>query len=315
MSAAPKSRACERFDRWIGAYVDEELDAVHCLEVEDHLVDCADCSELVATLQATRFSLRAVCAVKAPSSLRDRVSRTLQVELAAEREEQTWLEDRPSADRHATPRHSSVDLDTGTSVRPPPAQLVRLRFVVPLAAAATLALVFGAMRLKEAEEGATPEKVAAADSASVDPMIYSAATLEGLLEDLVAQHAHPPPPETTDPEGVRRFDPFIGVRVKTPRFDSIEATYVGARMHQRAALLQYVVRQQHRVTMYVFDPRRVPVRPRAKLEERQYGARNVYVGHIRGYAVAASEQNGVGYALASDLSDDEAARLVLMAAR
>src|SRR5690606_8408847 len=111
--------------------------------------------------------------------------------------------------------------------------------------------------LQEAEEGAATE-VAAADGSGVQP-IYSAATLDGLLEDLVAQHVHPPPPETTDPEGLRRFDPFIGVRVKAPQFDSVDATYVGARMHQRAALLQFVVRRQHRVTMYVFDPRRVPV--------------------------------------------------------
>jgi anti-sigma factor RsiW len=304
MSAAPKSRECERFDRWICAYVDEELDAVHCLEVEDHLVACADCSELVTTLRTTRISLRAVCAVKAPTSLREKVARSLQAE--ARPENRAPMPRKSKQDDDTTPS----ELDTAASVRPPAPPLARLRFVVPLAAAATLALVFGAMRLQQAEDG--PKEKAAAE-AGVDP-IYAAATLEGLLEDLVAQHAHPPPPETTDPEGLRRFDPFIGVRVKTPQFDSIDATYVGARMHQRAALLQYVVRSQHRVTMYVFDPRRVPVRPRA-LEERQFGHRNVYVGHIRGYSVAASEQNGVGYALASDLSDDEAAKLVLMAAR
>jgi len=41
----------------------------------------------------------------------------------------------------------------------------------------------------------------------------------------------------------------------------------------------------------------------------------VYMGRVRGYSVAASERNGIGYAMASDLDDDENARLVLMAAR
>src|SRR5690606_17746372 len=193
MSAAPKSRECERFDRWICAYVDEELDAVHCLEVEDHLDGCGDCRDLVTTLRATRVSLRAVCAVKAPASLREKVARSLQVEARPENRAPTPGASKQDDDTTPSELDNRSSLHSGTSVRPP-APLARLRFVVPLAAAAPLALAFGAMRLQEAEEGAATE-VAAADGSGVQP-IYSAATLDGLLEDLVAQHVHPPPPET-----------------------------------------------------------------------------------------------------------------------
>jgi hypothetical protein len=41
----------------------------------------------------------------------------------------------------------------------------------------------------------------------------------------------------------------------------------------------------------------------------------VYVGKLRGYSVAATERSGVGYALASDVGDDENTQLVLAAAQ
>jgi hypothetical protein len=41
----------------------------------------------------------------------------------------------------------------------------------------------------------------------------------------------------------------------------------------------------------------------------------VYVGRLRGYSIAAAEERGVGYALASDLNDDESAQLMLAAVR
>ena len=83
-------------------------------------------------------------------------------------------------------------------------------------------------------------------------------------------------------------------------------------IHARAAVLQYMVRDRQRMTMCVFDPKRVTMTT-GRLEPRRTSAGMVYVGHVRGYAVAASERDGVGYALASDLSDDESARLLVMA--
>ena len=74
MTAAHDTSACRHFERWLTAYIDEELDAVHCLEVEDHLDDCADCREVIVHLRATRASLRGVMWVKAPSGLRERIA-------------------------------------------------------------------------------------------------------------------------------------------------------------------------------------------------------------------------------------------------
>jgi hypothetical protein len=93
----------------------------------------------------------------------------------------------------------------------------------------------------------------------------------------------------------------------------VKAKYVGARMHQRAALLQYVV-DRRRVTIYVFDPKRVPMRA-TRLRHQRVGADRVYVGELRGYTVAASEHNGVGYAMASDLPGEDTVELLVQAAR
>ena len=70
MSAARDAEACLRYDRWLTAYLDTELDAVHLLEVEDHLEACESCREYLAMLRATRGSLQNVARAVAPESLR-----------------------------------------------------------------------------------------------------------------------------------------------------------------------------------------------------------------------------------------------------
>ena len=85
-------------------------------------------------------------------------------------------------------------------------------------------------------------------------------------------------------------------------------------MLHNAALMRYVTQDRRPVTVYVFDSRRVPLQA-AQLQARHVGSQRVFVGNVRGVAVAASEQNGIGYALATNSSDEEAARLVLTAAR
>jgi len=316
MSTAKDQSECVRLDRWLMPYVDEELDAIHCLEVEDHLDVCCDCRDLVEGLRTTRNSLRRVCAVRAPNSLRERLAAQLAEERAKEID---------TLEPHVAPSAEDAEGPTsmrepGPSVRPAAApQLVKLRWVVPMAAAATIALVFGAMRLQDVDQTTADQPVAELNENPADfptaSLPVRAASLDNLVEDLVAQHLHPPPPETTDPDGLSRFDPYLGIRVRRPQFRHVQAQYVGARMHQRAALLQYVV-EQRRVTMYVFDPRKVPMRATRRLKHRQVGADKVFVGELKGCTVAASEHNGIGYALAStNMEGDEAANLLVQAAR
>ena len=137
---------------------------------------------------------------------------------------------------------------------------------------------------------------------------------ESLLNQLVALHARPLPPETTDPNDLPRFDPVVGVPVREPVLRP-RADFKGARLHamqeRRAALLQYTLPSNHRVTMYMFDPRALPVTNAPALRQRLIRDRSVYVGKIGGYSVAAAERGGVGYALATDLGADESAELVL----
>jgi hypothetical protein len=64
----------------------------------------------------------------------------------------------------------------------------------------------------------------------------------------------------------------------------------------------------HHVTLYVYNSSRVPIETRLK----PITVRNepVYVGSRRGVSIAATEHRGVGYAIATDLNDDESAELV-----
>ena len=130
MSAAHDQSACQRFDRWLSAYVDAELDAVHCLEVEDHLEGCEGCREHVAHLERTRESLKRMVKVSAPSSLRARLGKSLAEELARPESD---VEDEPLSSRE--PQTGSV---RPVAPPPPPGGLSQLRFIVPLAAAALL---------------------------------------------------------------------------------------------------------------------------------------------------------------------------------
>ncbi|MEM1032201.1 MAG: zf-HC2 domain-containing protein [Myxococcota bacterium] len=335
MSTAEDQSACRRFDRWLMPYVDGELDAIHCLEVEDHLDACVECRDIVDGIRATKHSVRRVCAVRAPTSLRERLAAQLDEERARLDAAGRGEEGRGEARIDSLEAHVTSDDEDGVppslhepegSVRPAAAEPTRsrLRWMVPMAAAATFALVVGAMQLQDAapaRDGAVEGPVAEFQGNPDDyptaglPVATTTASLDGLVEDLVAQHLHPPPPETTDPDGLSRFDPYIGVRVRQPRFQHVQAQYVGARMQQRAALLQYVV-DRSPVTMYVFDPKRVPMRATRRLQPQKVGSNRVFVGELKGCAVAASEHNGVGYALASStMGRDEVMQMLVQAQR
>jgi hypothetical protein len=74
-----------------------------------------------------------------------------------------------------------------------------------------------------------------------------------------------------------------------------------------AALLRYKL-DGHRITVYVYDSGRMPLR--ARLEPRVVRNEPVYVGTRSGYSIAAREQRGIGYAVATDLGLNESAELV-----
>lgn len=274
---------CTLFDRSMSAYVDGELDPGHAADMEAHVLRCATCAERVTFLRAMRASMRRVAEKRAPEAFRARMKATMLAEKKRVKE----------ADREMSG-----------------AKLISFKYAATLAAAAGVALTVAAV--KNQKDTPSPEITggSAAEMATMD--------MNSLLDDLVALHAHPLPPETTNPEELVRFDPLVGVPVRRPAFQPFVASFNGARVHamrdRRAALLQYTVEGNHRVTVYVFDPRAVPVRA-THLEPRVVRERPVYVGKLRGYSVAAAEKSGVGYALATDFDDDRSAQLVLAAAQ
>lgn len=143
------------------------------------------------------------------------------------------------------------------------------------------------------------------------------ASLDSLIDDLIALHKRPPAPEMTNPDDLRRFDLDVGVPVRRPALPTFDAQFKGARLYMsregRAALLQYTVKGDRRVSLYVFDPRAVPMMSSPSLNRRVVADRPVYIGKRGGYSIAATERGGVGVALASDLDDEESSRLALAA--
>jgi hypothetical protein len=192
-----------------------------------------------------------------------------------------------------------------------------MKALAAFAAAAGVVFAIGLSRSRDPQPEAKGNLREAANTN--DKAAEAAAVgIEAMLDDLIALHKHPLPPETTNPEELQRFEPLVGVPVRRPAFQPFSARFTGARIHalreRRAALLQYTVGANHRVTVYVFDPRTVPMMRSTVLQPRVVRERPVYVGKRGGYSIAAAERSGVGYALATDLDDVESANLVLAAA-
>ena len=292
---------CMRFSAWVAPYVDGELDACHAVEMEAHVVGCATCAERVALIRAMRASLKRTAARRAPEALCARMRATIEQESlrAAEprRAEGELRSDRPRSDRGEQ-------------------KLIRLRYAVGLAAAAGVVFAMSMSRYLQPRH-AGPSALASEALPGEADTASTTMSIDGLLEELIALHARPFPPDTTDPEQLARFDPLLGVQVRRPAFKPLGASFNGARVHpvsDRGALLQvqYTVPDGKRITMYVFNPRVLPVQA-TRLEPRVVRHRPMLVGRLRGYSVAALEQSGVGYAFASDLDTDESTKMVLAA--
>lgn len=295
---------CECFAASIDPYVDGELDACHAMDMDAHALACPACAERVATCRAIRRSLRRVAETqRAPDALRARLCAAMLVE-------KRRVEGVGGAElASASEAERGIDGDGSREASP---KLVALKYAVAFAAAAGIAFAVGLPRLRKPLEARSNPWAYA--SAAASPL-----ELDAMLEDLVALHAHPLPPETTNPDELQRFDPLVGVPVRRPSFKLFGASFDGARVHavrdRRTAILQYSTPSGHRITVYVFDPLVMPVIRATLLQPRMVRERHVFVGTLRGYSVAAAEskKRGVGYALASDLGDDESSDMVVAA--
>jgi anti-sigma factor RsiW len=268
---------CRHVAAMLDTHVDGELSPDQAVTVEAHAAECTTCGSRLRLEQSMRSSLRrAVYQAAVPSAaFEERLAQSL----AAERE-----------------RLASVSENVGRR-----GAMLSWSTIVPLATAAALALVFTASK----EKRPSNSPVATTQAASTDTNI------EQLLDDLVDRHIEPVTPAVVEPTELARFEPEVGVPVRMPNLKQYGVRWEGGRVvpvrNQRAASLRFHL-SGHRMTLYVFNSERVPFKN--KLEARVVKNEPVYVGWKRGYSIAATDRHGVGYAVASDLNDQENAEIV-----
>jgi anti-sigma factor RsiW len=263
-------------------FVDGELAAEKVVEVEQHLVDCQLCASRVRLNHALRLSTRhAVSRAVTPSgAFQSRIAAAF----AAEREREAQAAEHMRYPRGALP----------------------WRAIVPVAAAASVTLAWAASANDRGDRSA-PERASNALNANASGPV----SVDQLLEEFVNYHASPSAPEVTEPALIQKLEPEVGLPVRLPSLQQYGARWEGASVvpvrNQRAASFRYQL-GGHRVTLYVYNSARFPLR--ATLEPRVVRNLPVYVGSRRGYSIAALEKRGVGYAVATDLDDRESAELV-----
>jgi anti-sigma factor RsiW len=269
---------CRSAAPFLEAFRDGELAPERVLEVEQHLSECAHCVERVRFSEAMRQSLRSQTRTSAPvtDSFQARVAAAL--EAARQRE---W--------------ESTAEV-TGRS------RWFGSRNVTPLEFAAGLAVWF----LNQAPS----------TKISVQPHVDTAGvndtkSIDELIEELVDKHVESRP--DSGPELLPEAERQVGVPVYIPSFRQYGGRWEGVSVipvsqHRGAAASLRYKLGGHRVTLYVYDSKRFPVVNR--LQQRMVGKEPVYVGVRRGYSIGATEHRGVGYALASDLTEPETAELV-----
>lgn len=277
---------CSGVIRLLGAHADGQLDAVKTIEVDDHLAGCEDCRERVALDRAIRGSLKKAVKTAAPDDMRARML----ARMSAERPAETPVEAAP-AEAPAPKR---------------PAMLRHWRTALPFASAAAMAIAWG---MAGRQPMATRDLNASARAGFSN---------DELVQQFVDVHSHPIRPETNDSKEVRNFEREVGVPVHVVHLDD-NARFVGGRLlpvqgGERAAMLQYEITRDkgdvRRVSVFVYDPRRVQIRSAEQLPTRAVGTAEVRVGSARGYSVAVAQHGDVGYAVATDDMDESCAQYV-----
>lgn len=279
-------------------FADGELAPGEIIEVETHLEQCERCSEQLRLVQAIKGSVRRV--VLADGTFSGSFEARVRAALVSEEQAQ-----RSEARRPVFSKRSMLG-----------------GFASACAAAAALVFMVSGSRPGSWHSGpvqgadSTSVGLASASLASAS-LASAAAGMEETLDRLIDHHSAPQEPQVTEASLLPTFEPNVGVRIRLPRLDRYGAHWEGASLvpvtNHQAASLRYTM-PGHRVTVYVFDPRKVAVRqPLERLERpvpETVDSDPVYVGQWRGYSVAAKERLGVGYALAGDLEDDQLLQLI-----
>jgi anti-sigma factor RsiW len=279
------SPACKPTVTRLDAYADGELLPEQVLEIEAHLAECHACSSRLQLDHAVRKSLRRATysAVVPTDAFRDRILHSLRAETARAE----------AVEKEAAPR--SAMLSWGN--------------IAPLAAAAAFALFWKSSPSSPINPGAHTE----IKQASVaEPF-----NLEKVLDDIVQQHLDDrSTPAVTEASLVEGLAPEVGVPVHAPNLLQYGARWEGGSVVPlsaqkatplKAASLRYRL-AGHRMTLYVFNSEQLPLNSR--FTKRVVRNEPVYVTWKRGISIAARDRRGVGYAVATDLGEDEGAEIV-----
>src|SRR5262245_51584433 len=273
--------SCRRVATLTDAFLDGELPPDQMLEVEDHLGACESCRE------RTRFD----------ANLQQSVHDAAMLDAAPSRDFDARLAGALRAERER--------LLENESLRPASARR-KWTAIVPLALASAATLSFVSLFISRQRPENTNNPIAP----ELKKPVEVASNPEQDLEEFVSYHTSPPAPQITEPSMVPRLEPEVGVPVKLPSLKQYGARWEGGSVipvhNNRAAIFRYEV-SNHPVTVYVYDTRQV--RLRGVLEPRVVHDKPVHVGVRHGYSIAAREQRGVGYAVATDLDDNESAEL------
>lgn len=272
--------SCDDIIPYLEAFVDDELSPERTLTVRAHLAKCPNC---LAEVNASRlFILKARSVMQRTQPSADFLAR-LESALDAE------------TGRHS-PKSASLQGGRGRS----------LSWATSSALAAAAALVL-ALGIEQQNVGARPE---ASESTRAN---LSQLGQDSLVDLLVHHHARPAQPEVTDSRSVTFLEPELGFPIHPPNLDRFGAHFEGANLihvdRSHAASLHYKL-NGHRVTLYVYNPDELPLRTTRVLHPTVVGNRAVFVGKRSGYSIATCEREGIGYAVAADLSDTESAELV-----
>ncbi len=275
--------ACHEVGPYLEPYVDGELEPSQAAPFEQHLQLCGVCQERVKLDAALRVSVRRT--VRSASDVSGAFENRVRAALAAERERCEQAE----RAKRATP------LGWGA--------------VLPLAAAAALVLGFGIWK----NTGNKPAILGAPGAPVAESAALASADVESQLEQLVANHIRGSAPQFTQLAMVHQLEPEVGVPLRPPSLQDYGAHFLGGSMvplrGRQAAAFSYGSAEGRRLTVYVYDAKKVPLR--TALEVRVVQNAPVYVGTRHGYSIAAVERRGVGYALAADMDDRESAELIV----
>jgi len=271
--------SCRYVERAVDAFTDGELSEERTLATRAHLERCPACRRQARLRQALHDGTRH--AVHDGGGVSRAFESRVRAALDHERHEE--------ADEHGRHRQRGARLPWGLL-------LLVTSFGVSLAVVVL------------SEPTATRPNTAAASvsSASMTPGV------DAFIDALIQQHATSAP-TTTPAEPLSQLEREVGLPVQAPpELERQGGAFLGARSvnlgKERVASLAYRV-GGHRYTLFLYDDARLPLRRSQYLSPRAVGQRPVFVGARRGYALAAVERRGLGYAIATDLDVDAAARL------